>query len=32
MTNVIGILPLYRRGMNWDQIARFLRVIPFLIL
>lgn len=25
-TNVIGILPLRRRGMSWDQIARILRL------
>lgn len=26
MTRVIGILPLHRRGMSWEQIARALRV------
>lgn len=26
MTRVIGILPLHRRGMDWEQIARVLRV------
>lgn len=26
MTSVIGILPLHRRGMSWNQIARALRV------
>ncbi len=28
MTRVIGILPLHKRGMSWDQIARVLRVAP----
>jgi hypothetical protein len=26
MTRVIGILPLHRRGMGWEEIARALRV------
>jgi hypothetical protein len=28
MTHIIGILPLHKRGMSWDQIARVLRVAP----
>lgn len=28
ITHVIGILPLHRRGMSWDQIARALHIAP----